>query len=50
MYLLEESLKDGSKEKKIFLNKFKPTFYWNMINGLFFLIGMIMKQRKRQLD
>ena len=36
MYLLEESLKDGSKEKEIFLNKFKPTFYWNMINGLLF--------------
>ncbi len=34
MYLLEASLKDGSKEKEIFLNKFKPTFYWNMINGL----------------
>jgi len=34
MYLLEESLKDGSKEKEIFLNKFKPTFYWNVINGL----------------
>lgn len=34
MYLLEESLEDGSKEKEIFLNTFKPRFYWNMINNL----------------
>lgn len=36
MYLLEESLKDGSKEKEIFLNKFKPHFYLYMINSLLF--------------
>ena len=34
IYLLENLLKDGTEEKEIFINKFKPEFYWNMINGL----------------
>jgi len=34
MYLLEQLLEDGIQEKEIFLSKFKPQFYWNMINGL----------------
>jgi len=34
IYLLEILLKDGTEEKEIFINKFKPEFYWNMINGL----------------
>ncbi|MGY4686681.1 glycosyltransferase [Petrotoga sp. DB-2] len=34
IYLLEILLKDGTEEKEIFINEFKPEFYWNMINGL----------------
>jgi len=34
IFLLENILKEGTEEKEIFKNKFKPEFYWNMINGL----------------
>jgi glycosyltransferase involved in cell wall biosynthesis len=34
MYLLEIQLFDRELEKKVFLEEFKPAFYWNLINGL----------------
>ncbi|HHY00620.1 MAG TPA: glycosyltransferase [Methanothermobacter sp.] len=47
MYLLEKLLEDGTQEKEIFLNKFKPVFYWNMIDVLLLFDRNDHKTRKR---
>jgi glycosyltransferase involved in cell wall biosynthesis len=33
MYLIESLLQNGTEEKNIFMNKFKPRHYWNMVTG-----------------
>lgn len=33
MYLIENLLQNGTEEKEIFMNKFKPRHYWNMVIG-----------------
>lgn len=33
MYLIESLLQNGTEEKEIFMNKFKPRHYWNMVTG-----------------
>ena len=33
MYLIESLLQNGTEEKEIFRNKFKPRYYWNMVTG-----------------
>jgi len=31
MYLIESLLQNGTEEKEIFMNKFKPRYYWSMV-------------------